>query len=64
MTATTLLAAAVLLLVAGIAGVVSSVRSGQWEQPCWRVVWVAWVSLASAVVLYSSVLVSNATPGG
>ena len=64
MTATTLLAAAVLILVAGIAGAVSSVRSGQWEHGRWRLLWVAWVSLASAVVLYSSLLVSNATPGG
>lgn len=63
MTATTLLAVAVILLFAGIAGATYSVRTGQWEQVRWRVVWVAWVSLASAVVLYSSLLVSNATPG-
>jgi divalent metal cation (Fe/Co/Zn/Cd) transporter len=64
MTAPTFLAVALILLVAGIAGAVQSVRSGQWEQPRWRVVWMAWVSVASAVVLYGSVLVSNATPGG
>ena len=64
MTASVFLAAALILLVAGIAGAAQSVRSGQWEQPRWRVVWVAWVSLASAIVLYGSVLVSNATPGG
>ncbi len=64
MAAPTFLALALIVLVAGIAGAAQSVRSGQWEHPRWRVVWVAWVSLASAVVLYSSVLVSNATPGG
>ncbi len=62
--ASTFLAVALILLVAGIAGVAQSVRSGQWEQPRWRLVWVAWVSLASAVVLYGSALVSNATPSG
>lgn len=64
MTAANGLLVALVFLLIGIAGVMRSVRNGQWAQQGWRIFWAIWIAVAGAIVLYNSLMVSNATPGG